>query len=376
MDITIPKGTLSSLLARAASVAASKSPQTYLTCALIEAAEGRLTVRATNLMIGVEASGLATVKTPGALAVDARRLAEISKAMPAGEVRLRLVKSQLEVTNGKSKFKLGTYPADDFPPMLRADKAEPVVQLKGADLARLVTQCSYCMETDDSRPNAAMKVVVTKEHVRSYAGQSTRMATAEVKTGGLPCSLLFPPRSVQEIKTIAESSKDDVVTVSKHVDMAFFASSDQTLSLKLADDNGFPPMDAIFYGSATGTVGVLPSLKHEARFARDNLLASFQRVHIVANKAGDAISVYGSIAEGELRLTGASSASDEGEDIVQCEHTAPLDFEVAPEFVEAALKALDDDEVLLGYGGPADPLVFRGTSGDYVAIVMTMSKKR
>jgi DNA polymerase III sliding clamp (beta) subunit (PCNA family) len=377
MDALIARNTLSSLLSRAASVALPKSPTSYLQCVLIEAVDGRLTARATNLMLGVETSALATVKSPGAVAVEAKRAAEIAKAMPAGEVRLRIVKNQLELSNGKSKFKLGTFPVEELPPVPRADNATEVVKLKGADLSRIIAHGSYCMDTDVERPQSAMRFIVSKEHVRAFSGLSSRMAMAEVRTGGHPCSMLFPLRSVAEIKSLADASKEADVTISQYQGRAFFSAAEHTLSLKLGDGIGFAPLESLFFGSATGTPSVVDSVKHEARFVRDTMLASFQRVHLVANQEKDAISVNGVLTAetGELRLSGATSTSDEGEDVLQCEANADLEFKVAPEFVEAALKAIDDDEVRLCFGTGLDPLVFRGTSGDSIAVVMPMRSK-
>lgn len=345
MDITLPKNTLSSLLSRAASVAAAKSPQTMLQCIVLEAAAGKLTARATNLMLGVELSAPCEIKTPGAVAIDAKRAAEVAKSMPAGEVRLRVVKNQLEVSAGRSKFKLGTFPADEFPPVPTADKAESIATVEAAQLARIINQTAYAMHADESRAEHALLFACAAEDLRSFATDGKRLATSTLAAAcAKTCNLVLPARAVSEIRKFAESAKDKSVTISRHstnISNAFFATEDAVLSVKLADDS-FPPVHKVFSN-------VHGNVSRRITLPREMTLDAITRVSICAEKAGDALKVSLDFSEaGELRVHSASSTADEGEDVVQCNSSEAVGFDIGPSFLTDILRAMTTDEVEFG----------------------------
>src|SRR3990172_2981942 len=128
MQLVIAKTDLVSLLAAAASAAAPKSPMLGHTMVSLDAADGSLRVRASDSYVGISSSTTCAVKSPGACAVDARRVFDSAKALPAGDVQIKATADHLELRSGKSaKFKIPTFPADDLapPPPLHHPKPLP-----------------------------------------------------------------------------------------------------------------------------------------------------------------------------------------------------------------------------------------------------------
>jgi DNA polymerase-3 subunit beta len=225
MDITIARNALSAILARASSVANPKNVSTVLRCVVLDASDGRLIARATDLLVGVETVARAAVKTPGTVMVDAKRIAEVAKNMPAGDVRLRIVKSQLEASGGRSKMKLGIFPPEEFPVIDTGRNATAVAKLPGNELARLINQTQFAIEQDDQRASAALQLISDGTRVSAFASDGKRVANSQAAAPGIHCTLLIPSKSVREVKALAESAKDAEVTISHGGGYAYFALS-------------------------------------------------------------------------------------------------------------------------------------------------------
>lgn len=372
MDLLIAKPDLSRVLSRAASIAATKSPSAALKCVLLDAVDGRLTVRATNLLLGIEASCAAGVKTPGTVAVDARRASEIAKNMPAGEVRMRLVKDQLEVSSvgGKAKFRLATVAPDLFPalPDSRDERTVSVTSIAAVDLARLIAQGSYAMANDETRPEqSATYFDVEPTGVRVFSTDRLRMATAFAACPCTATKMLIPGRGVQELKKLADGAKDSCISIHTLGSNAFFSVGDLTLVVKLNDDV-YPPMRKL------GETG-LASVTHWVQLPRTQLIESIKRVALVPIEAGGKFSLVFTFSEGQLRISGAEGAN-EGEDFVPCDSTVDLEMELPHAFMEAACSVTSDDDVRIGISTARAPLMVTGATSidECSGLVMPVAK--
>lgn len=368
MDLVIARNDLSRVLSRAASIAEAKSPTTALKCALLDASDGKLTVRATSLMVGVETSATAIVKTPGVVAVEAKRAAEIAKNLPAGDIRLRIAKERLEVSNGNARFNLATVAPEQFPALPDSREAKQVLNIDAKAFGAALAAGSYAMVNDDTRPEqSATHFVVEADGVRFFSTDRLRMATSFLGVAATATKMLVPLRAIQEVKKLADSSKDGALLVSEHAGNAFFAVDDQTLVVKLQDDV-FPAVRAVMNAE-------LEKIAHWVTFNRDALIESIKRVALVPiETAGKFSLTFGFSANGELRISGADQAN-EGEDVLACDSAVDMEIELPPEFMIQAAASIADDEVKLGIRATKAPVVVMGaTSSDAWSLVSAISK--
>src|SRR5690349_1073976 len=92
MDIVVPKKDLHRLLEHAYPVADKKSSVPVLANALLEAADGKLRVAATDLYLSISGTCSAEILVPGAVAAPARDLFERVRAMSDGPVQITVDK--------------------------------------------------------------------------------------------------------------------------------------------------------------------------------------------------------------------------------------------------------------------------------------------
>src|SRR5688572_14930232 len=95
--VTCNQEDLHRALGAAGRAVASKSTLPVLGNYLLEAADGRLTVSATNLEIGISSAVRAEVAAPGRITLQARVLNEFVASLQPGEVELRQDQNPLMV---------------------------------------------------------------------------------------------------------------------------------------------------------------------------------------------------------------------------------------------------------------------------------------
>lgn len=157
MQVTMGVGVLRQALARALGVAGSKSTLPILGTVLLEAGQtpegGRLTARAYDLEIEVVTEHACEVQSPGAVAVPAKALHEIAKALPSGSVQLKKASNGLEIVAGASRFRLAGLAVEDFPASpVQPSKVEWAPVVREALLVAL-DRVTYAMSSDESRYN-------------------------------------------------------------------------------------------------------------------------------------------------------------------------------------------------------------------------------
>ena len=83
---------------------------------LVQVADGRVTLTATDLEVEMRASVAVDVKADGAVTIPARKWFDLLRALPDGvNVDLQLKGDRVTMVAGRSRYTLTTLPADEFP---------------------------------------------------------------------------------------------------------------------------------------------------------------------------------------------------------------------------------------------------------------------
>lgn len=374
-ELTIPRTDLVRVLSRAASVVNSKSPLPILQNMVLTAANGRLTAKATDLFLGTESSVTCDVKTDGSVAVDAKRAAEIAKSLGAGDVKLKLDKGQLTVKSGKSSFKLGTVPLDNFPSIPGVGpECISIGSVECRDLLRAIKQGSYAINTEDDQSPQALTLVTTNEQgLTVYSATNRGLGSASISQDGLATSrLLLPAKGVAELVRVAEGMKDGPVELAYHGSLLFVVAGDVTSSIKMGDPGSVHDMYVKFWGIETKRV--IDKKGWTVNLPRDGVLGAIRRISIVASdKTGGNIML--TFSEGQLRVSASNQSGDEGVDVIDCDATFDTEREIVPKVLSDVLNAVSDDEVSLQLYGEISPLIITGAvHSDSKHIAMPISK--
>ena len=115
MKFTVSQGTLADAIAIVSKGVASASTLPILSGVLVRAADGVLEFQTSNYTISIRHRVAALVEEPGEMVIPCKMLANITKTLPDAPVSFETVERQVLITCAKSRFRLNTLAAADFP---------------------------------------------------------------------------------------------------------------------------------------------------------------------------------------------------------------------------------------------------------------------
>ena len=118
---------------------------------LLAARDGRLHVAATDLDVSLRGGCAAEVRGEGAITLGAKKLYEIARSLPDGDVRIKMLPDAwAQVDCEQVRFKMAGLPKEDFPALPDA-KGKGGVTLPGAALKDLIARTAFAITAEDAR---------------------------------------------------------------------------------------------------------------------------------------------------------------------------------------------------------------------------------
>ena len=152
MKFSLSQPELSRLAALAGNVVPGKSTLPILSTLLIRAEKDGITIAATDLDISIQLKAEAVVEKPGAVAVPARRFAEIVRKLEAVDVKLETADGALVIHCGRASFRLPTMPVEDYPKLPETKDIETFAAPAGI-LKNMIRRTRFAVSTDLARPS-------------------------------------------------------------------------------------------------------------------------------------------------------------------------------------------------------------------------------
>lgn len=364
MHVTLDTKALSEKLELVGRVSTKHITLPVLQCVLLEAKGGVLTLRGTNLEIGVEVTVPADVTAEGSIAVPAATLIQIVNLHTQKDIVLKAEGTTLAVEGGRSSTQIKSIPHEEFP---KIPKLEGVGQMiNGALFALGVKTTVFAASQSSIKPElGSVYVYQKKEHTLTFvATDSFRLMEKTVSQKGVTfdASILIPSKNAQEIARICEVKGSDPLC---RVDENQFS---------LEFDDGVYITSRLTTGSFPDYEQIIPKeyVTHVTAL-KDDLVHAFKKSNIFLNKffqvrldiGTDVLTI--SADNGEVGMTTESvKVQTEGEEL-------RLSFN--QRYVSEALNHFVDDSVVMHFAGIGRPMVVTGVSDASMRyLVMPMNK--
>lgn len=356
MKLTLPQSDLSRALSTVLGSAESKGALPILATVLLRAADDRLTLTCSDLTLTTTATSPAYVVVPGAVCVDAKKLGEIAKSLPKGEVDISVEATGMLVRAGRRRFTMPMLSADDYPvaPSIVTTNA---VEFDAETLRTILGRVGPSMSTDDTRPhlNAAL-LEVGGGTTRAVSTDGHRLTLADAPHAG-DLRVLIPAKGATEIRKLAE--RGTTVTLSANERFVFARTADVELACKLVDAQ-FPAYQQVIPTATPRTV---------ATVNRAVMLDAIRAVSLVSTDRTSGVR----LRFGKKSATIDSENPDVGsglDEVTVDVEGPPLAIGVNGRYLCDALGASDADEVRVEMGGELDPLVVKA-NGVLVVVMPT-----
>ncbi len=364
MKFTVNRDELLRPLQLVAGVVEKRQTLPVLANAYIEAKDGSLNLIGTDLE--VELSGKvdeANVELEGEVTVPARKLLDICKSLPDGsDIRFEVTDGRALVTSGRSRFKLATLPATEFPRVQSVQGAASFELMQG-QLKRLMERTGFAMAQQDVRYYLnGMLFELADGQLRSVAtdGHRLAMCTLQADIAVDRQQAIIPRKAVLELGRLL-ASPEEMVRL-QFSDTHFTAEmSGYSFTSKLIDGK-FPDYER-----------VLPRGGDKIVFAdRVELRQACTRAAILSNEKYRGVRIQ--LSDGQLTMVANNPEQEEAQEIVSVDYAGPeLEVGFNVQYLVDVLGVLSEDQLRITLADSASSALMEDPEdGDSVYVVMPM----
>lgn len=331
---------------------------------LIEKAGETLSFLATDIEIQiVSRSALEQSGDARGITVGARKLVEILRALPDGEVTLSTQDKRLQVKSGRSRFTLQTLPAGDFPRLSRPAGEVSKFSLSQKALRKHLALVQYAMAQQDIRYYLnGLLLVVEDKQLKLVATDGHRLAYSAMQLDvELPRQEVIVPR-----KTILELSKllsdsDDPVNIEISATQAAFSFGKIELVSKLVDGK-FPDYTRV----------IPKDHKNTTKIDRELLRQALSRAAILSNEKFRGVRWV--LADGVLKIVSSNAEQEEANEELEVEYSGvALDIGFNVTYLLDVLNNVAGGEIEVSFGDAASSALIQfPAETDFKYVVMPM----
>lgn len=365
MELYIDRNALGRTLAGIQGIVERRSTTPVLSHTLLHARPDGLRMTATDTEVAFIGDLPANVETPGEVAVDANNLFQVVRNLSDPTVHLKMGGgSRLEVRCGPSFFRLPGLPAEEYP-ALPAFDAKGSVQMKAAEVRRLVDQVAFSVATDDARYglNGAHLEDLGDSRLRLVATDGHRLSSADATYQGtlaMTPRMLVPRKALGVLRKLLDGP-DESLEIGFGDGAIRLVRPGQTLWFRLLDGE-FPDYKAVLPQQTRHTV-VVDRARMTAALKRVGILVQERsRAVRFAFTDGEAVIQVQNVDRGEV--TERVPVEIEGEDIT-------VGFNVR--YLQDILGVISSDHVQFELSHALGPCLVKGQQDeDAFFVVMPM----
>jgi DNA polymerase-3 subunit beta len=363
MKLTVPREKLLAALQITSRAVSTRATLPSLGGIQLEATDGSLTLRATDMELGLSTTlDDAQVEAPGTVLLPGRLLGDVVRSLPPGDVTLALRAEQrdVEITASNARFHLRTLPAEDFPRL--PELADDGATLPAGPLAETIDRVARAASRDEVRPiltgvlfqaeGSTLTMVATDSYRLSVKHTQLESALPEAIEANVPA------RALRELARIVAQGGAEEVALSLARNQAVFRTGGVLLSSRLIEGQ-FPSWRQL----------IPESFEHEVRLPRGELLEVARRISQLAQRNAPLRFAF---AEGELTVAAETPEVGDASEAIPAPYSGePLEIAFNPQFVVEGIESVDGEELVMKLSSPLRPgLLEPVESEDFSYLVM------
>ena len=211
MKIFIDKDSLLEGLHRVSNIVPQKPTLPVLSNFLLKASEGNLHISGTDMDISITTLIKCNMEEEGAITVNAKRLLEIIRELPSGEIEIKVDNNRITVTFTGGHFSIIGIPSSEYP-VLRSTIDGVALTISGKDFVEIVEKTSFSVSKDRTRlaltgaywkvSRDEMIMVSTDGHRLSLYGKKINI---DIEGSN---EVIIPPKTLNQASQIISAGTD------------------------------------------------------------------------------------------------------------------------------------------------------------------------
>ena len=401
MKVICDRAALLAAVNNVAAVAPQRTPSPALSCLKLVATKaggvGELRLSGTDAETSLELSlAQVDVVQPGSAAIPADKLRQIVQALETEPtLTLETDGDTCTIKAGTSRFKIFTYPIDQFPQILdfatvtaAGGGAKATFAHPAGSLLALINRTVFATAKETSRyaiNGVLLKRDGKKLEMVATDGRRLALCRSTLKGGdagtGAAISCIIPTRALNLVSRLAHGP-DDLVRLAITDNRIFFAFEDATAEGGKGKDAPKAPAapravlsSALVEGAFPPYEDVIPKDQDKkVTVDRDLLSAGVREAKILTNEESRGVRLAFSAKKKQVKITSRAPEMGESEIDVDLSAYDGEDVEISfnPEFIADMLKTVDDPQVVIELKAPNRPGVIK-SGADFLYVVMPVN---
>jgi DNA polymerase-3 subunit beta len=249
MDFSVKKYDLLRELNLTQGVVERKTTIPILSHLLCEATGSKLLITVTDLELSIQCTCSIKTKKDGAGTIPAKKLLDLVRLLPEGEIRFRLLENHwVQITSDRKTYKMVGMAKENFPAV--PSFPHPLVAIPAKLLSSLISRTAFAISMEESRYTLNGALLILKpDTIAMVATDGHRLALAETdhKFNGLSTEarVLVPKKAMNEIKALADEAGDEAqIEFARDEGHLFFRVGDRLLISRILTGQ-FPNYEAV-----------------------------------------------------------------------------------------------------------------------------------
>ena len=311
MEFTIKQSVLKDELSFLQGVVERKTTIPVLSNILIESiGENEIRIVGTDLDVTIRCDAEAeSIKTPGAICIQARKLFDLVRALPSGaDVHFKKEENAwVTMRCGNARFRLAGVSREQFPEIPQF-KSTPL-RLPAETFSYFIQNTAFAITNEQSRFTlSGAKFIVGDGKARMVTTDGHRLAFIERKIDSVDGTMdtLIPKKALLELVKVARETAGEI-QFGEDPNHIFFQTDGRLLITRKLSGN-FPNYEMVMPKDNDKT----------ATFDLDEMRSAVRRISLMADERNRSIRV--TVRDGEVEVTAQSSEEGEGAEVVPADY--------------------------------------------------------
>jgi DNA polymerase-3 subunit beta len=356
---------LKTALPKVTAVIPSRSTLAQLENVQLELKNKKLTLMGTDLEISVRSSIDVNSKTDGVVAIGSRRLGDIIRSLPDGELSFTLDKGtrRVKLETAQGNYTMATAESSDLPDMMQEFKPEGSTKTTGAALKKIISTAIFAASSNEFRV-AMMGLLLQFSPdgttcVATDGHRLVKITNPEIKTDS-ERDVIVPAKAVNLILKSFDDADD--VTISYSAAQIEFKTANTSILSRLIDEQ-YPNYEAVIPRENEKNMAV----------SKSSLLASTKRVMIFSDP--DTRQIRFQLGKNSLSIL-ADNADEgaEAQEQITCDYASDdLLIGFNGKFIDEALSHVEGEDVTMRFSTPTRAVIIEpATQGKEDILMLVM----
>ena len=363
MEIKVERNRFLESLSLASNVVSAKATLPILNNVLIETdkEKNKIVITGTDLEIGVIVKCDAQILEGGSITIPAKKLFEIIRELPEGEIDLNAGKNTtIAIKTKKTLFKISGLEPTDFP-TLPKPTSEKTFEIDQNLLKECLSTTSFAASRDEARYTLNGVLVILKDNlIKFVATDGKRLALVERKINtpkGSAFEAILPTKTINELlKTLSGTGN---VKITHSQNQILFEQENITVSSRLIEGK-FPNYEQV----------IPKEEKTTAKVERSGLLGAVKRMSLLTSQENQSVKL--DFTKGKILVSARTPNLGEAKEELDAEISGEdLTIGFNPAYLVEVLKNMTSDAVMLSLSGQDKPGLLKETK-DYLYLYVVM----